>query len=127
MACSSTVKVLIDLTKTEVGLELEELESLTRNLAEELSELAEDVHLLRQSKIPEGGKPGLAAFVIGVLQAEVSVKNLKTLMDFLGERFYGKSLKLEFTTNGKSYKLEYCSRQQLQDAVQAIERLAQLA
>ena len=28
--------------------------------------------------------------------------------------------------NGKSYKLEYCSKQQLKDAVQAIERLAQI-
>lgn len=127
MSYSPTVTVMIDLTSTETGLESEELETLTRNLASELDELVEEVHLVRQSEAPAGSKPGLAAFLIGVLQTEVSVNNLKNLMNCLGERFYGKPLKLEICANGKSFKLEYCNQQQLQEAIRAIEQLTQLA
>lgn len=127
MSYSPTVTVTIDLTSIETGLEAEELEILTCNLASELDELVEEVHLVRQSDVPAGSKPGLAAFLIGVLQTEVSVNNLKNLMNCLGERFYGRPLKLEVCANGKSFKLEYCNQQQLQDAILAVEQLIQLA
>lgn len=38
----------------------------------------------------------------------------------------GQPLTLEFAANGKSYKLQYCNQQQLDEAVQTIERLAQI-
>ena len=126
MATATTIQVRIDLTATEPDFDPEELEQFTRNLAEELEELTENTRLVRASEIPEGSKPGLAGCIWGLLQIEISVANLKAFLNYLGERYYGKTLTLEFTANGKSYKLEYRSKQQLDDAIQAIERLAQI-
>ena len=126
MGTVTNVQVRLDLTTAEPDFDSEELEQLTRNLAQELEELTENTRLVRESEVPERSKPGLAGFIWGVLQAEVSLANLKAFLNYLGERFYGKPLTLKFAANGKSYTLEYCSKQQLEDAVQAIERLAQI-
>ena len=126
MADLANVQVIIDLSDIDSDLEAEALEELTHNLKQEISELVEDVDLVRESNIPEGGKPGLASFIPGMLSAVFSVENSKALLNTLGERFYGKTLKLEFSNKGKSYKLEYRSKQQLDDAVEAIERLSKL-
>ena len=126
MADLANVQVMIDLSDAEPDLEAEALEELTRNLKQEIEELVEDVDLVRESNIPEGGKPGLANFIPGMLSAVFPVDKSKELLNTLGERFYGKTLKLEFSNKGKSYKLEYRSKQQLEDAVEAIERLSKL-
>jgi hypothetical protein len=126
MIMTQNIQIRIDLTATEPDLDPEQLERLTRSLADELKELTEEMSLVRASEMPEGSKPGLAEFVWGLLQTEVSLKNLQALLSYLGERFYGKTLKLEFSVNGKSYKLEYSNKQQLEDAVRAVERLAQI-
>ncbi len=127
MADLANLQVTIDLSDVDPDLEAEELEELTRNLKQEISELVEDVELVRESYIPEGGKPGLANFIPGMLSAVVPVDKSKELLNSLGERFYGKTLKLEFSNQDKSYKLEYRSKQQLEDAVAAIERLSRLS
>jgi class 3 adenylate cyclase len=126
MANAKNIGVTIDLSDANRDLEPETLEALTQTVRAEIGELVEEARLVRESEIPEGGKPGLAGFVLGVLKAEVSLGNTKALLDFLGDRFYGKSLMLEFAANGRNYKLEYRSKQQLEEAVQAIEKLAQL-
>ena len=127
MANFSNVQVKIDLSDADPDLEAEALEELTRNLKQEIAELVEDVDLVRESDIPTGGKPGLANFIPGMLSAVFRVENSKALLNALGERFYGKTLKLEFSNNGKCYKLDYRSKQQLEDAVAAIERLSKLS
>ena len=99
---------------------------MTRNLKQEIEELAEEVNLVRESEIPRGGKPGLANFIPGMLSAVFPVENSKALLNALGERFYGKTVKLEFSNQNKVYKLEYRSKEELEDAVAAIERLSKL-
>ena len=123
----ANVQVKIYLSDTEPDLDPEELEELTRNLKQEIAELVEEVDLVRESEIPAGGKSGLANFVPGVLSAVFRVDKSKALLNTLGERFYGKTLTLEFSNQGKCYKLEYRSKQQLDDAVDAIERLSKLS
>lgn len=120
------VQVKIDLSDADPDLEAEALEELTRNLQQEIAELVEDVELIRESDIPPGGKPGLANFIPGMLSAVFRVENSKALLNTLGERFYGKTLKLEFSNKSKCYKLEYRSKQQLEDAVAAIKKLSKL-
>ncbi|MGK7949057.1 MAG: hypothetical protein AB4368_09700 [Xenococcaceae cyanobacterium] len=122
----ANVWVKIDFSDADPDLEAEALEELTRNLKQEIEELVEDVELIRESKLPAGGKPGLPNFIPGRLLAVFRVENSKALLNTLGERFYGKTLKLEFSNKGKCYKLEYRSKQQLEDAVEAIERLSKL-
>lgn len=120
------VQVKIDFSDADPDLEAEDLEELTRNLQREVAELVEDVELIRESDIPPGAKPGLANFIPGMLSAVFSVDKSKALLNTLGDRFYGKTLKLEFSNQEKCYKLEYRSKQQLDDAVAAIERLSKL-
>ncbi len=126
MADSANVQVKIDLSNADLDLEAEALEELTRNLKQEIEELTEEVNLVRESNAPRGGKPGLANFIPGMLSAVFPVENSKALLNALGERFYGKTVKLEFSNQDKVYKLEYRSKEQLEDAVAAIERLSKL-
>ncbi len=65
----ANVQVKIDLSDADPDLEAEALEELTRNLKQEIAELVEDVDLVRESKIPAGGKPGLANLIPGMLSA----------------------------------------------------------
>jgi hypothetical protein len=122
----SNVQVLIDLTDADLDLDAEELEELTINLAQEISELVEDSEPVRESEIPKGSKPALAGFIPGMLKAVVNPKKAKELLDSLGNRFYGKTVKLEYEDNGTKYKLEYGNKEQLDDALNAIERLSKI-
>lgn len=126
MADTANLQVLIDLNNAVPDMEPEALEDLTSNLTEEIRQLTDNVGLVRESEVPEHGKPGLAGFALGVLKAEVSVKNVKELLSFLGDRFSGKTLKIEFKANEREYKLEYHSKEQLEDAILAIKQLSKL-
>ncbi len=127
MSSNSNVQVLIDLTEAGRDLEPEALEELTSQLAEEIrGELVEEAELVRESDIPELGKPGLGGFILGVLKTEVSLKNATGLLNYLGERFYGKPVKISFERNGNKYSIEYSSKAQLEEAIQTIERLAKM-
>jgi hypothetical protein len=127
MASLTNFQILIDLTEVDPDLESEALEDLASSVADEIGELVEDVKLVRETDIPAGGKPALAGFVLGILQAEVNFKNAKVLLDFLGDRFYGKNLPLKFEANGKKYEFEYRNKEQLADALAAIEKLTQIS
>jgi hypothetical protein len=126
VAKAGNLEIWIDLTDAEPDLEPEALEELTSNLAEEISDLVEEARLVRESEVPESSKPGLGGFILGLLKTEIPFENAKTLLNFLGDRFYGRTLNLEFKANGREYKLEYHNKQQLEDAIQAIERLSKL-
>ncbi|HEY9676051.1 MAG TPA: hypothetical protein V6D11_31700 [Waterburya sp.] len=127
MASNSNIQLLIDLTKAGQDLEPEALEELTSQVVEEIrGELVDDAELVRESEIPELGKPALGGFILGVLKTEVSLKNAQALLSYLGERFYGKPVKIVFERNGNKYSIEYGSKAQLEEAIQAIERLAKI-
>jgi hypothetical protein len=127
MASNSNIQLLIDLTKAGQDLEPEALEELTSQVVKEIrGELVDDAELVRESEIPELGKPALGGFILGVLKTEVSLKNAQALLNYLGERFYSKPVKIVFERNGNKYSIEYGSKAQLEEAIQAIERLAKI-
>ncbi|NEP19375.1 MAG: hypothetical protein F6J97_21190 [Leptolyngbya sp. SIO4C1] len=119
------MNVLIDLR--EVGLELDqaELEERSLLLADELrsGNLAESTRLARQAELPDGAKSGALAFIGGVLMAEVSRENLKQAIDFLGHRFYGKTLTLEYKADGLECAIEYRNQADIEQALATVERL----
>ena len=120
---AETLTVLIDLREAGLELEAEELESYSFQLANELKDgLAEDAVLVRSSELPEGSKTGEAGFELGILQAKVNVKKIQNLMNWLEERFYGRILKLEYG----DVKLEYRTPQQLEQQLQALEKISSL-
>ncbi|MEM7793054.1 MAG: hypothetical protein AAF579_01215 [Cyanobacteria bacterium P01_C01_bin.118] len=122
---ADTLTILIDLTEAEAGLEAEEIESRSLDLADELQsgELVNNARLARETDLPEGAKSGLLAFVGGVLMAEVNGENLKKALDFLGVRFYGKTLTLEYEADGLKTTLEYKNEKDLEVALAAVQKL----
>lgn len=117
------LEVFIDLNEAGLDLEADELESYTRQLAKEMQDgLAEDAGLVRASDVPEGVKSGAAGFDLGFLKAEVNFQNVKALMNWLGERIYGKTLTLEYG----DVKLEYRTDEELEQQLKALEHISQL-
>jgi hypothetical protein len=122
------LRIVIDLTKADRGSSPDELEEAALFLADEMSEgnIVESAHLVRQTDLPEGAKTGALAFVSGVLTAEISRENLKKTMDFLGNRFYGKTLTLEYKADGLECSLEYRNEKEMAQALSAIAQLESL-
>jgi hypothetical protein len=123
------IQIFIDLSNLDPQLSPERLEDLTGGVADEMrGELVNKVELVREDEIPEEGKPGFAGFILGLLKAEVSAANIKALLNYLGERFNGKTLKLEWEDkkNGTKVVLEYQNEKQFEQQLQAVERLSKL-
>ncbi|MDZ8242164.1 MAG: hypothetical protein RMZ69_34365 [Nostoc sp. ChiQUE01a] len=122
-------QVLIDLSKLDPQLPPDRLEDLTGGVADEIrEELVNKIELVREDKIPGEAKPGAGGFILGLLQAEVNAENIKALLNYLRERFSSKTLKLEWEDkeNGTKVVLEYQNVRQLEQQLQAIERLSKL-
>jgi hypothetical protein len=127
MTDTSDLQIIIDISEVDPDLEPEELESLTNSLKNEISELVEEAELVRESEIPEGGKPALAGFVIGILKTEVSIKNIQALMGVLQDRFGAKPIKLTGEKDGNklSFSLEVGRAEDLDKVVAAFKKLAE--
>ena len=59
-----------------------------------------------------GSKPGFAT-LIGVLTAQVSMKNIKTFLSFLGDRLKDQSLEITVKVGDKEVTIKAKSRQEL--------------
>jgi hypothetical protein len=120
---SDTLDLFIDLHEAGLDLEPEALEAYSQRLAADLKNgLAEDATLARSTDIPEGSKAGEAGFDLGILKAEVNLKNILAVMNWLRERIAGATLKIEYG----DVKLEYRTPEQLEQQLQAIEKISHL-
>ncbi|MGF1524032.1 MAG: hypothetical protein ACFBSF_17075 [Leptolyngbyaceae cyanobacterium] len=120
---SDTLELFIDLSGAELDLDPEELEIYSRNLVIDLQDgLAEDAKLARSADVPEGSKSGQAGFDLGILQAEVNLKNIGTVLRWLQGRIAGAALKVEYG----DVKLEYCTPEQLEQQLAALEKISHL-
>ncbi len=120
--------VLIDFSEAGLDLDRVELESFLLTIADELEsgDWVQSARLAREEDIPEAAKSGAAAFLMGVLTTEINRKNLGKLMDYLGNLRYGKTLTLSGEMDGMTYNIEYRNKQELDQAADTIERLANL-
>lgn len=117
----SNVKFTI--TLSDPDLDEEELDEATRNLLREMKELdeVEQASLVKVEQDPVGTK-SVAGFILGMLQAEVSLANIKKLMGFLGDRLGGQPIEMEVEApNGRKLKVKASSREELLVAIQAAE------
>ena len=120
---SNTLDLFIDLNEAGLNLEPAELEAYSWRLAIDLKDgLAEDAILVRSTDIPEGSKPIQPGFDLGVLKAEVNLKNILTVLKWLRERIAGATLKIEYG----DVTLEYRTQQQLEQQLQALEKISHL-
>jgi hypothetical protein len=120
--------VLIDFSEAGLGLERADLEAFLLTIADEMEagDLVQSARLSRDEDIPEAAKSGVAAFLVGLLTAEINRENLGKVMDYLGNLRYGKTLTLSFEVDGMVSSIEYRNKQELDQALEATERLANL-
>ncbi|WP_346290924.1 hypothetical protein [Sphaerothrix gracilis] len=120
---ANTVNLFIDLNEAELDLEPEELEAYSRRLAADLEDgLVEEAGLARAAEVPEGAKSGNAGFDLGILKAEVNLKNILAVLTWLRNRIAGATLSLEYG----DVRLEYRTPEQLEQQLQALETISHL-
>lgn len=120
MSSESNIQLTIALVNPD--LDPEEQEQETRNLLREIRDLdVESAELVAVNQTPQGAK-SVGGFLLGVLQAEVSVANFKRLLGFLSDRLGNKPIELEVEANGKKLKVKAHSQQELLMAIQAAEK-----
>lgn len=122
----SSLQITIDISQIDLDLEPEELESLTSSLKDEISDLVEDAELVRESEIPEGSKPALAGFIPGILKTQISIKNIQAVIGVLKDRFGAKPIKIIGEKNGNKFTVEVGKPEDLDKAVEAFKKLAEL-
>jgi hypothetical protein len=122
MSSKSNVKLAIAFINPDPDpQEQERLEQEARNLVREIKDDVESAELVGVTEIPEGGK-SVGGFLIGVLQAEVSLANFKKLLGYLGDRLGNKSIELEVEANGKKLKVKASSREELAAAIEQAQK-----
>ncbi|MFN6481777.1 MULTISPECIES: hypothetical protein [unclassified Nostoc] len=120
MTKQSNIKFTIALANPD--LDAEEQERETRNLLREIKDLdVESAELVAVTETPKGAK-ALGGFLLGVLQAEVSMANFKKVLGFVGDRLGNKPIELEVEANGKKLKVKASSQQELTAALEAAQR-----
>ncbi|MEH2022228.1 hypothetical protein [Nostoc sp.] len=116
----NNVKLTIALDNPD--LDAEEQERETRNLLREIRDLdVESAELVAVAETPKDSK-AFGGFLLGVLQAEVSITNFKKVLGFLGDRLGNKTIELEVEANGKKLKVKASSQQELMTAIAAAQK-----
>ena len=97
----------VRITLSDPGLKDEELQDAVQNLQLELQEVqgVTDADLIPVEQAAPNSK-GIGGFELGGLKALVTLKNLKTLVNFLGNNLFGQTVKIKVEGNGKKLELE---------------------
>lgn len=82
----------------------------------EKADRTEDLH-------PEAGSKPLFATLIGAVTAEVSMKNVKTFLSFLGDRLGDKPMKISVKLGDKEVNIEAKSREELLESERIVKDL----
>ncbi len=100
-------QVQVTITLSDPQLKDEELQEAVENLQLELKEVegVTEADLIPLQQALSDSK-GIGGFVLGMLKALVSPKNLKTLVGFLGNNLFGRTVKIKAEGNGKILELE---------------------
>jgi hypothetical protein len=123
---SKSVKLTIDINQSD--LEAEKLEELTQNLLQEMKERdeVETASLVADENPPEGAKTW-GRFLLGILQAEVSIENISFVLEFLWDSLNRQPIEIKVETNGNKFEIVARDRHQLLVAIDAVNKLCQLS
>ncbi|MEA5515306.1 sugar ABC transporter permease [Nodularia sp. UHCC 0506] len=118
MVNTSNVQVIISLT--ELGLDDEDLQAEVQNLLPQLRDVdgVEDADLVAVENAPKDTK-ALGGFLLGLLNAQVNVANIKTVFVFLSDRLGNKPIRMVLKApDGRELNLEASSREEFEFAIQ---------
>jgi hypothetical protein len=119
MVASAPVKVLLNFN--DPALDIEDRDFEVQVLLPQLQNLDELEGVWR---VPDPSPPTNSkgfGFLLGLLQAEVSVENFKALTQFLGERLANKTIEMEVEANGRRLKVCASSQAELNAAIKAAQ------
>ncbi|MBD2611964.1 hypothetical protein H6G94_11865 [Nostoc punctiforme FACHB-252] len=108
----------------DADLDDEERQKIANKLLREIRELDEVEKAERAEDLNQeaGSKSGFAT-LIGVLTAEVSMKNVKSFLGFLGDRLSDKPIKINVKAGDKEVNIEAKSRQELLESERVAKEL----
>lgn len=106
-----TAQFIIDLNEPE--LDEEKTQRKVQNLLNQLRQV-EGVERVERTQKPESqeGERGFG-FLIGLLTAEVNIKNIKTVLKFISDRLGGKTFKIKVKVKDKEVEMEASSQEEL--------------
>lgn len=112
----------VTLTLSDPQLNDDQLHEATDNLRLEIAEVEGVIQadLVPIEQAPPNSK-GVGGFLVNVLTAEVSLANLRTVVNFLGDRLYGKTIKFKAEGNGKTLEFEIRRPEDLQAILPQID------
>ncbi len=111
---------LMTISLTGLDLDDEDLQAEVQNLLPQLREVdgVEDADLIPVENAPKKTK-ALGGFLLGLLNAEVNPANIKTLFQFMSDRFGNKPIKMVLkAADGRELNLEASSREEFEFACQ---------
>jgi hypothetical protein len=90
----------------------------------ELDEV-ETASLVADENPPEGAKTW-GSFLLGILQAEVSIENISFVLEFLWDRLNRQPIEIKVETNGNKFEIVVRNLRELLAAIDAVNKLCEL-
>jgi hypothetical protein len=114
--------IQVKITILDERLEDGEVQEITENLLQDIKQEieVESASLVPVEDLPKDSK-SIGGFLLGMLTAEVNPANIKSLFRFLSDRLLGKTIEMEVTANGKTFKVKVSSTVELNAALKAAQ------
>ena len=120
----SETRIQVTITLSDPQLRDEELQEAVQNLQLELKEVegVTEADLIPVEQAPPDSK-GIGGFLLGQLKALVSLKYLKTLVNFVGQNIViGRTVKIKAEGNGRKLELELSRPEDIDKVIPQVER-----
>lgn len=119
----SETRVQVTITLSDPQLRDEELQEAVQNLQLELREVEgiTEADLIPVEQAPPDSK-GIGGFLLGKLQALVSLKHLKTLVSFLGHNLFGRTVEIKAEGNGRKLEVKLSRPEDIDKVMPQVER-----
>ncbi|NEO56289.1 MAG: hypothetical protein F6K54_26315 [Okeania sp. SIO3B5] len=114
--------IQLTITLSDLKLEEERLQEDTRNILSEIQVFdgVQKADLISIEKAEPNAK-SIGGFLVGILTTEINAKNLKALVGYLGDRLYGKTLKIKAEGNGRKIDIEVGNLEDLKKALAEVD------
>ncbi|MGB5635254.1 MAG: hypothetical protein WBM44_24030 [Waterburya sp.] len=119
----SETPVQVTITLSDPQLRDEELQEAVQNLQLELREVEgiTEADLIPVEQAPPDSK-GIGGFLLGKLQALVSLKHLKTLVSFVGHNLFGRTVEIKAEGNGRKLEVKLSRPEDIDKVMPQVER-----
>lgn len=113
----------VTITLSDSQLKEEELQEIVRNLQLELREVegVTEANLIPMAQAPPNAK-GIGGFLLGQLKALVNPKNLKNLVNYLGNNTFGRTIKIKAEGNGKKLDIEFSRSEDIEQIMPQVDK-----